>query len=74
MGIEGEGVNEMEPSEGRPPTESGDNGEEVLVDDGADPAGRARQQADQIADHRTSSDAGQSAPRREGERQPGEAG
>jgi hypothetical protein len=47
---------------------------ELLVDDGADPAGEAREQADQIADHRTSSDTPKSIPRKDGQRQPDDAG
>lgn len=60
--------------QGRPSTGSGDNGEEVLVDDVADAASEAREQADQIAAHRTSSDTHESTPRKDGQRQPGNAG
>jgi hypothetical protein len=55
--------------EPRPPSEQGDNGEEVLVDDGEGPAEAARRQADVVAGSRTPP-TDDPPPRHEGERRP----
>ena len=59
-------------SEPQPRSEPGDNGEEALVDEGESPADAARRQADVIAGSRTRS-TDNPPPRREGQRQPGDA-
>jgi hypothetical protein len=59
--------------EPRPPSEPGENGEEGLMDEGERPAEAARRQADVIAGARTHA-SDNPAPRREGQRQAGEAG
>jgi hypothetical protein len=59
--------------EARPPSEPGDNGEEVLVDGGEGTGEAARRQADLVAGARTRSTRNPH-PRREGQREAGDAG
>jgi hypothetical protein len=53
----------------RPPTDQGDNGEEVLRDEGAAPAAEARRQAEQITEQRPPSGMGSGPARKDGQRQ-----